>query len=312
MLLLCRPEYKGPVNPHLIAVGALALVALRATPCSAEEVPREEPVETKPPEPVEAKGSIVPRGFGMRGIGLRGSAAELRAPAANAGSWSGGGDLYARGIGVLRLDFLSARYFDELWIGYGSEGLRYQLAGQLGLGGIWLFDDAHGAVLRFAMRGDLRREGRVFSSEIRLPGGELGYSWSRGKRQVELVGHIGSTLTGRFNPEEQTRHLRGVTYGASLSFSLARLRLDGDLSQVAARSELGAVTHIRAHFCWLSEDRPGRKERASKAPLERPPPPGWAICSDFRLLRGRTEPEAAYSQQFVGGLSVVIGELAHP
>lgn len=302
------------------------------------------------PKPVISESTPKAQGFALRGVGLRGSLGRLeRADPVGAGDlelWNGGGDLYERGVGVLRLDQWSGRYFDELWIGYGSEGLRYQLYGQLGFGGMWLFGEtpgprvdgspggdgpvgdrpvveAHGILARFAMRGELRREADVFSSEVRLPGGELGYSWSRGSRQLEILGHAGWTLTGRFNPEGQTRDLRGMSYGSSLSVGWDRLRLDADVSWVAAHDDLGALLHGRAHFCGLSQDRwGGRKtKRERMRDIGRPPPPpGWAVCADFRVLQGRTDVRAdaateaiepTFTTQYVGGLSIVIGQVGH-
>lgn len=280
------------------------------------------------PEPVVSDSTPRSAGIALRGIGLRTSTARTNTGAPPSARWSAGGDLVERGLGVLRVDFWSGRYFDELWIGYGSEGWRYQLAGQLAFGVTWLFGDtpsgdSHGLVARFAMRGHLRREGDVFSSEVRVPGGELGYNWTSGDRQLELVGHGGATLTGRFNPLDEERRLRGATYGGSLSFEWARLRLDADYSHVAATAELGPVLQARAHLCGLSVDRPqGRKARPPDTPTSRgepwrPPPPSWALCLDFRGTQGRTGttdghlPLLESSRQVVGGLSVVIGELLH-
>src|SRR5690606_38572615 len=175
------------------------------------------PAEPAPPKPVLSPRTPKAAGFALRGLGVRGSAALLEGGGRDDAVWNGGGDLYERGAGVLRLEQFSGRYFDELWIGYGSEGLRYQLAGQLGFGGIWLVDGTQGPVAQLALRGELRREGGVDSSEARLPGGEGGYFWNRGNRQLEILGHAGGTLTGRFNPEGQNRDLRGMGYGASLS-----------------------------------------------------------------------------------------------
>lgn len=277
---------------------------------------------TEKADPILSDRTPRASGMGLRGIGLRASSARTDTDGAESAAWSAGGDLYERGVGVLRLDFWSARYFDELWIGYGSEGFRYQLAGQLGFGVIWLFDEAshgggHGIVTRFAMRGHLRREGDVFSSEVRVPGGELGYHWTSGNRQLELIAHGGATLTGRFNPLDERRVLRGATYGASLSFEWARLRLDADTSLVAATAELGGVLQARAHLCALSQDRPQGRKASGADPKGRPSPPAWALCLDFRGIQGRTSADAVdtplleSSRQMVGGLSIAVGELLH-
>lgn len=272
-----------------------------------------------PPKPVLSPRTPKAAGFALRGLGARGSAALLEGGGRDEAVWNGGGDLYERGAGVLRLEQFSGRYFDELWIGYGSEGLRYQLAGQLGFGGIWLVDGTQGPVARLALRGELRREGGVYSSEARLPGGEVGYFWNRGNRQLEILGHAGWTLTGRFNPEGQNRDLRGMSYGSSLSIGWGRARLDADVSWVDAHDALGALLHGRAHFCGLSRDRWGgtRTKAERRRDVGRPPPPpGWAICADFRVLQGRTalragEDEATFTTQYVGGLSVVLGQVGH-
>lgn len=311
------------------ALGAFALLTTqaRAETSIALSPPTDDPptaqqaLPSKKPEPILSDRTPQASGTALRGIGLRASTARTDVGNAESPTWSAGGDLYERGMGVLRLDLWSGRYFDELWIGYGSEGFRYQLAGQLGFGVIWLFDEApssgHGIVTRFAMRGHLRREGNVFSSEIRVPGGEFGYNWTSGNRQIELVAHLGATLTGRFNPLDERRTLRGTTYGASLSFEWSRLRLDADTSLVAATAELGAVAQARVHLCALSTDRPHGRKANSADPLGRPPPPAWAVCLDFRGMQGRTGADAVDtpllegSRQMVGGLSVVIGELLH-
>jgi hypothetical protein len=285
-----------------------------ATPASAPA----EAAQPAAPTPVLSPQTPEARGFALRTLGVRGSAVSTRA-AGRDEQWSGGGELYERGVGVLRLDFWSGRYFDELWIGYGSEGWRYQLSGQLGFGAIALLDKDQGVAARLALRGQMRREGGLYASELRLPGAELGYFWSRGNRQLEILGHVGTTLTGRFNPEGQTRELRGLTYGSSLSVSLSRLRLDADVSQVAASAEAGAVLEARAHLCAHSQDRwGGRRSRRGEATP--PPPPAWAICGDFRALRGRVEdvtsgldegPGDGTAQQVVWGVSVTFGQLAH-
>jgi hypothetical protein len=257
-------------------------------------------------------------GFALRGIGLRSSVGKIDAPSPKNSDWNGGGELYERGLGVLRLENWTGRYFDELWIGYGTEGWRYQLSGQFALGAMWLFQETHGPLLRFAMRGDVRREAGVYSSELRLPGGEVGYSWTRGIGQVEWVAHAGATLTGRFNPEGQKRNLHGGTYGSSLSLGLGHVRLDGDVSWIAARADPGAVLHARAHLCALSQDRWGgnktRKERLKEVG-QPPASPAWALCADFRALRGQTRVSGGSAvdtyAQYVVGVSIVLGQLGH-
>lgn len=312
-------------------VTALALLTTRAysetspagsTSHAAQSPTAQQAPTTKKADPIVSDGTPRASGMGLRGIGLRASTARTETSSTESAAWSAGGDLYERGAGVLRLDFWSGRYFDELWIGYGSEGLRYQLAGQLGFGVIWLFDEAssgggHGLVMRFATRGHLHREGDVFSSEVRVPGGEVGYNWTSGNRQLEFIAHGGATLTGRFNPLDERRVLRGATYGASLSFEWARLRLDADTSFVGATTELGGVLQARAHLCGLSKDRPHGQKASHADPKRRPPPPAWAVCLDFRGTQGRTSADAVdtplleSSRQVVGGLSIVVGQLLH-
>jgi hypothetical protein len=271
----------------------------------------------QPSEPVLSETSARAAGFALRGLGLRSSVARVDGPATNTKDWNGGGELYERGVGVLRLENWSGRYFDEMWIGYGTEGWRYQLSGQFALGAMWLFQRTHGPLLRFAMRGDLRREGGVYSSELRIPGAELGYSWNRGTAQAELIAHAGTTLTGRFNPDGHKRSLQGGTYGASFSLGWNHIRLDGDLSWVAARADLDAVLHARSHLCGLSQDRWGgsKTRKARQKEVGQPPaPPGWALCGDFRALRGRTQGPGVrteISTQYVVGISVVLGQLGH-
>ena len=296
-------------------------VSATAQPAAATATATATATEPAPPTPVLSPTTPKAAGFALRGLGARGSAAHVAGGGRGEALWNGGGDLYERGVGVLRLEQFSGRYFDELWIGYGSEGWRYQLAGQLGFGGMWLLDGTQGPVARVALRGELRREGGVFSSEARLPGGELGYFWNRGNRQLEILGHAGWTLAGRFNPEGQTRDLRGMSYGSSLSIGWGRARLDADVSWVDAHDALGALLHGRAHFCGLSRDRwGGMKTKAERQrDIGRPPaPPGWAICADFRVLQGRTELRSAvdegsptFTTQYVGGLSIVVGQVGH-
>lgn len=314
-MTLLRPALWIALVSSAVGIAQAAPTTEPPTPLvktAAQKTEHEQPPQS--PTPVLSETSARAAGFALRGLGVRGSGARLDGPQGN--DWNGGGELYERGVGVLRLENWNGRYLDELWIGYGTEGWRYQLSGQFALGAMWLFQDTHGPLLRFAMRGDLRREGGVYSSELRLPGGELGYSWSKGTFQAEAVAHAGLTLTGRFNPEGGERNLHGGSYGSAFSLGWNRLRLDGDLSWIAAYGNPGAVLHARAHLCALSQDRwGGNKTRIErlKDVGEPPPPPGWALCADFRALRGQiqTPAGATDSSQYVIGLSIVVGQLGH-
>lgn len=318
-----RAAYKAPVK--LGALRWMFVVVLGASRGLGQEAPSDDRVQIVPmdarklppgPPPILSGASPKARGFALRGVGARGSVASTRSDEDLTEAFRGGGDLYERGVGVLRLDSWSGRYFDELSIGYGSEGLRYQVAGQLGFGWIGLFDEDQGVAVRFAARGHLRREGGVYSSELRVPGGELGYFWSRDTAQLEVLAHAGMTLTGRYQPEGQTRDLRGFSYGSSLSFGWARLRVDADLSQVAADADEGGVLQVSAHFCRLSHDRQGGRRSRLEAGLRPPEPTAWALCGDFRALRGSTRDvttglEVLGSEQVVWGISLTFGQLAH-
>lgn len=268
-----------------------------------------------------------PRGFAQRALGARAFFAERVAD-----DGAGGGAIYERSIAALYSDWISARYFDELWFGHDAEDFTYSISGQLAMGVWWNFNEHSGPFARAAIRGDFRRQGGVFFSALRVPEGQVGWSYVRGSALFEAFAHVGTTLVGRFESRRAGYDLGGFTWGAAGAWSWDRVRFDLDVSRVGQASAGGAVWDARSHLCmyWGKASLTAGSRGADDAakPAGSPEPAAlrgaatasfsFATCADGSILSGQipslnidtlSSPHSALTQltQGVIGFSVVFG-----
>ncbi len=266
------------------------------------------------PEPVPRAG-VEPRGFAARGMGIRGMVHRTQGPGRRAAP---GFMAYERGIGVLSGAFVTGRYFDELWIGYDGLDVTYSLSVQGAFGVFWPIRAHHGPLARISLRGDLRQQGGWSLAQLRLPGAQLGWTYSLGVTQFEALVHASPALLGHVDSGAGRRQLQGMSYGGSLSLAWQDLRLDLDVSEVAPVADLGSMTDIRGHLCGLLGKGPVRPTTSTRGPS----PPVYSgpaahdfkasVCTDISILStilmdASGQPHSNPSTQAVIGISVLIG-----
>ncbi len=254
-------------------------------------------------------------GFVVRMLGVRGSLLSSTSPAIEGREPMAGGAFAGRGLALLSGEIMSARYFDDLWIGYDSGGTTYSLSGQIALGARWQILPQTGPFVRFEMRGEMRRQGGWYYSSFRLPGAQVGWGTIKGLFQGELMAHGGTSLTGRLRSGDIERDVVGPVAGAAISLIYDRLSLDADMSYLGLGQERGTLLDARGNFCTFWGKHPPQH---TYKPIARPESDfygplsaefQWAFCADASILRD-TSPATmspASRQQFVMGLSFLVG-----
>jgi hypothetical protein len=227
---------------------------------------------------------------------------------------------YERAVGVFSAAFITARYFDELWLGSDGVDLTFAMSLQGALGVFWPIAAHHGPFLRMELRADLRQEGAWSFGQLRLPGAQAGWTYSLGVTQWELLLHTGVSLAGHVDTGLVRRELEGFAYGGALSFAWEDLRLDADLSQIAPGADLRPVTDLRAHACGFLGKRPQRpttSTRGRSVPVYSGPAANdfrASVCADVSFLSAdfaAASPGASENaQQTFVGLSILVGRFS--
>lgn len=259
------------------------------------------------------RAGVEPRGFGSRAIGVRGIVQRTTTLDSES---SAGAMAYERAIGILMAQAVTARYFDEMWIGTDGIDLSYALAVSGAVGLFLPIRDYHGPFARLELRANLRQEAGWSIAQLRVPGAQVGWTFSRGVTQWELLIHGSAALLGHVDTGLFRRPLEGLAYGGALTMAWQDLRLDADLSLIAPETGLAAVLEVRAHACGLlgkKRERPGKSTRGSGVPVYVGPAANdfrASMCADVSLLSAEgsvmgSGPSAA-TQTFVG-LSILVG-----
>lgn len=225
------------------------------------------------------------QGFAMRTFGLRGGTWLSREPSDRNAVI--GAQEFADAL--FHVGFWSARYRDQVAIGYDGKDITYSLALDASLGAMLPLGKGHGPVLRAAMRGELFQLGGFNFGQLVLPGGEAGYSYSQGPLQWELIGSLGPALVGEFRYQSSRLDLSGLVWGGGVTFRWQALsfRLD------AAATELGAgrrSAETRGHLCGLLGGRPAEAQSSTRGKNVRVRAGRHArdfrvaICADFSSI----------------------------
>jgi|GEM_PF-1599477 len=253
------------------------LAALTLAPAALAQAPAEKPRFIQPggndqgwaarrdPSRIGFAG-VDARGFAGRGFGLRPFVAD---GTSGAGQSAPGIVARQRGTGLLLLRWVSARYADELWIGYDGVDFsaRALLDGSVGLR--LPFTRYGGPVARVALYAEATQLTGFSKTELRLGAGEFGYSYARGAGHLDLVFQIGPTWLGHVDLGSTHRNLAGLTWGTYLSSGWEDLILDFRIHQIAQDAAAGPVTDLRAEVCGLLGARAPRPSRTTRGAAAR-------------------------------------------
>jgi len=204
---------------------------------------------------VEASG-FAGRGFGLRPFVADGTAGEGRSTT--------GFLARERGTGLLLTRWLSARYTDEIWLGYDGVGFSGRALLDASLGLHIPITNYFGPVVRAGLLAEITHQTGWSKGELRLGSGEFGFSYARGPTHFDLVFLLGPTLLGHVDMGPLHRGLSGLTWGTYLTSGWEDLLLDFRISQIGADSGLGPVTDLRGEACGLLGRRPQRPTRSSR------------------------------------------------
>lgn len=253
---------------------ALALLVSLAwsTGARAEELT----VATEPEPPVTAKvdvraglGCLQPGGRCQKPetsrkvatlFGVRGSetVVESHAPKAGLG-------LVSEGVAYMtdRRARFTARSSHVALLGGGRAGLEGALGATIGMG-LWLpAGEDHGPFSRLGGRGFLLGNDSLYASLLELPELELGYQLLNDELHLELAGHVGAVLAGRYRPEDERRRLGSAfAWGGLAAARLGPVDVDLDWSRIepgssSDESALDMITGLvcgGAHFFGLCFD----------------------------------------------------------
>lgn len=194
-------------------------------------------------------GGDVPAGFASRAMGLRLAGAVD-------GGWGGGGSLYERAVGLLMGPVISARYFDELWIGGDSRGFSANFSMQMAVGARLRLAPDHGPFARLSVRGKWQQQFGSRYRMLRLPGLQLGWGGVRGDWQWEILGHVSPSLAGKVRlrgigtgVDETELYPRGLAAGGAFTWAYERVRWDADVSLLNVRGHRAPLWDARSHLC---------------------------------------------------------------
>lgn len=167
--------------------------------------------------------------WGLRGSGmdLRGSDADEGTGGASLFTWS---DKYAtRGIFTYRGSILGM-------LGGGTAGFEGGLGGGLQWGVRAKVDEYHGPLMRIGFDGLMIGNEKLFASYIEVPTTHVGYQYLKGVTVLEVGGHGGAILDGRFNTgDDARRKLGGFDFGAYMAVHLPDARFDVSWMRVVAK-----------------------------------------------------------------------------
>jgi len=261
------------------------------------------------------------QGFVMRTAGIRGGTWLSRGPSESNAMITA--EEFADAL--FHVGHLSARYRDQLAIGYDGKDITYRLALDASLGVFWPLATGHGPVLRAAMRGELFQLGGFNFGQLVLPGAELGYSYSKGPLQWELIGSLGPALSGEFRYQSNRLDLSGPVWGGGVTFRWQELSFTLDEAVTEPGGGRRSIA-TRGHLCGLLGGRPPEAQNSSRGKNVRVRAGRsardfrLAVCADFSSLMalssGQDEPpsgetgslsEASLTQV---GLSLMFGRIS--
>jgi hypothetical protein len=139
---------------------------------------------------------------------------------------------------------------------FGMLGLtRHGVEGGLGadfmVGLFTPLEKRGGFVSRLGGRGHLLGNHAFYTSLLELPMLELGYQHLEKDFRLDVAGHGGGVLVGRYKPDGEQRRLGGsFEYGGLFSFRAGPVDFDLDWTHVAAESGPGtAIDMLRSLLC---------------------------------------------------------------
>jgi len=128
---------------------------------------------------------------------------------------------------------ITARSSHFAFLGGGRAGLEGGIGLSLGMGLYQPVAASHGPFSRLGGRGFLFGNAALYASMLELPTLELGYQLLERDLHLELSGHGGAVLTGRYKPGDERRKLGSAfSYGGLLAARLAAVDLELDLSRI--------------------------------------------------------------------------------
>jgi len=169
-----------------------------------------------------------------------------------------------RATALLLTRLLSARYGDELWLGY--DGVDFTGRALIdGSFGFYLPVSRYmGPVARVGLFAEVTQQVGLFKTELQLGTGELGWTFARGAQHLDLVFQLGPTLLGQVDLGSLHRSLGGVTWGASMSSGWEELTFDLRMSQIGQDAAEGPATDLRAEVCGLLGGGPARPSKTTR------------------------------------------------
>lgn len=223
--------------PLLIAASLAASAGARA-----EELT----VATEPEPPAGAKldvragigclqpGGRCPKSETSRKVaalfGVRGSetVVEERDPKAGLG-------LVSEGVAYMtdRRAGFTARSTHVALLGGGRAGLEGALGAAVGMG-LWVpAGEDHGPFSRLGGRAFLLGNDSLYASLLELPELELGYQLLNDELHLELSGHVGAVLAGRYKPDDERRRLGSAfAWGGLAAARLGPVDVELDWSRI--------------------------------------------------------------------------------
>jgi hypothetical protein len=302
----------------LVAV-VLAAVTLSFGPARAQAEPAPAPIivpgmneEEWAKRPAGGKvghAGMEAAGFAGRGYGIRPFVGD---GTAGPGQSTVGVALRERGTGLLMARWISARYLDEIWLGYDGVDFAARALLDASIGLRLPLLRSGGPVARVALLAEATQLTGWSKTELRLGAGEFGWTYARGPAHLDLVFQIGPTLLGQVDLGATHRNLAGLTWGAYLTSGWEDLLLDFRMSQIAADSA-GPVTDLRAEVCGLlggGKPRPTKTTRGRSAAV-------FAglhgrdyratLCADVSYGRASDGAASDPSRYSTVGISILIG-----
>lgn len=271
------------------------------------------PTDTAPS--VQPRG-VIPRaagehaeGFAQRALGAR-AAIDL----SNAGERLPSGALYERGIALLGGPVVSARYFDELWIGGGAEGVTYSLFVDVAVGARWLVGQWHGPFARAGLVGHLRRSGGLYHSTLRIPALQLGWGGFHGNWLLDGYASIAPAVLGKIGPPDGRESVTGLFAGAGLTVGWDRIRLDVEAgrlltggSLLETRNFLCAFWGKKAPKQWYGTKRKGTTVNEGTFAVDY----SASTCLDAKLVHSTVDELSRNDfRNWSLGFSLVVGQFS--
>jgi hypothetical protein len=254
---------------------AVACALAFSTPASADDlappkfiVPGQNEGEwAKKPAGKVGRTGVDAAGFASRSVGVRPFVAD---GTSGQGQSTLGILGRERATGLLLTRFVSARYGDELWLGYDGVDFAGRALIDGALGFYLPVARFTGPVARVGLFAEVTQQVGLFKTELQLGTGELGWTYARGASHLDVVLQLGPTLLGQLDLGPLHRSLGGLTWGTSVSAGWEELTLDLRMSQIGQDSAEGPVTDLRGEVCGLLGGRPARPTKTTRGADARP------------------------------------------